>query len=87
MQQRMPKINKKKLVASAISILRTIERSDKIAEEFKSLSAIAIKVLLTSQEKFLMLRIIAKSAILGKSNEKLLPIYQKIGIAEKQKAL
>ena len=31
--------------------------------------------------------IIAKSAILGKSNEKLLPISQKIGITEKQIAV
>ena len=35
----------------------------------------------------LRLRIIAKSAILGKSIEKLLPIYQKIGITEKQIAV
>ena len=43
----------KRLVASAISFLRTIEGSDKVADEFKSLNAIVIKVLLTSQEKFL----------------------------------
>ena len=36
---------------------------------------------------FLRLRIIAKSAILGKSIEKLLPIYQIIGVTEKQIAV
>ena len=43
----------KRLVASAINLLRTVEGSEKIAEEFKSLGVIAIKVLLTSLEKFL----------------------------------
>ena len=47
------KDQQKRLVASAFNLLRTTEGSDKIAKEFKSSSSIAIKVSLTSLEKFL----------------------------------
>ena len=47
------KDKQKRSFVSAINLLRTIEGSDKIAEEFKSSSPMAIKVSLTSLEKFL----------------------------------
>ena len=48
------------------------------------------KVITTPKDRLghpLRLRIVANSAILSKSNEKLLPIYQKTGITDKQIAV